>query len=222
MDDGAPLGGAGAGSLGSDTVAMVVAQRRGMKEMGMGRRAIGVVVLVVAVAGLFGMGQRAELSAQEATPMASGHPLVGSWNVTIAFEGTSTVKLPSLITYTAEGTVLVANAGQLPLSLSPASGLFFTEGHGTWRATGERTADATFVFLILDQTTGLAATSTTRTSVAVDASGNAYTGRFESDTISPSGNSMGSERGTVQATRIQVQPLGGQGVATPVAATPTA
>lgn len=113
-------------------------------------------------------------------------------------------ELTSLITYFADGNVLVANAGQLP-PLPPGSGLFFTEGHGQWVATGDTSAEASFVSLVLDQTGGLSSTKTARTTVEVDAAGDAYTGSSTLESTSSTGTAMGSQQVTVQATRIQVE-----------------
>lgn len=184
----------------------------------MSRRWVSTPTFAVALL-LVAFGRLPATEAQTGTPVPDRHPLVGSWSVVLTFAGstgTGGPELPSLVTYTADGSVLVANAGQLPSSLPPASGLFFTEGHGTWLPTGERTADATFRFLVLNQTGGLASTSTVRTSVEVDAGSDAYAGSFTIDLISPSGNPTGTERGVFRATRIPVEPLG-----TPMAANPT-
>ncbi len=185
----------------------------------MRRLVVPLSIVAVGLVGLAGPGLLADSRAQEATPTASGHPLVGSWEVVFAFEDGAGFQLSSLVTYTADGNVLVANAGQLP-GLPPASGLFFTEGHGAWTATGERTADASFRFLVLDQTGGLAGTSIARMAIEIDPSGDGHAGSFTLDTVTPAGNSMGAGRGTLRATRIGVEPLGtpvGTPAATPLA-----
>ena len=178
------------------------------------RLLVALSLLGAVVAALAGAGRSSGTRAQDGTPAAAGHPLVGSWEVVIDFEGAGAPELISLVTYTTDGVVLVANAGQLP-GLPPASGLFFTEGHGAWTATGERTADASFRFLVLDQTGGLAGTSVTRTRIEVNPAGDAYGGTFALDTLTPEGNSMGAGRGTLRATRIGVESLGTP-AATPV------
>ncbi len=180
----------------------------------MPRLLVSLSLLIAVVVGLAGTGRLPNTGAQVATPGPAGHPLVGSWEVVIAFEGDLAPELVSLITYTSDGAVLVANAGQLP-GLPPASGLFFTEGHGAWASTGERTAEASFRFLVLDQTGGLAGTSVTQTTIEVSPAGDAYAGTFSLDTLTPEGNSMGAGGGTLRATRIGVEPLGTP-VATPV------
>lgn len=152
------------------------------------------------------------LAHAQGQPSTSSHPLVGSWLVSVSLEGQAPgTGLPSdvtsLVTYFADGNVLVANAGQLP-PLPPGSGLFFTEGHGQWVATGERSAEARFVSLVLDQTGGLSSTNTASTTVEVEPAGNAYTGSIAIESTSSTGGSMGVQRANVEATRIQVSPAG--------------
>lgn len=105
----------------------------------MRRTPILVSVIAMILAGLLAVGRLPIAGAQE-EPSTAGHPLVGSWLVGVKLEGQAPgaplpSELTSLITYFADGKVLVANAGQLP-PLPPGSGLFFTEGHGQWVATG--------------------------------------------------------------------------------------
>lgn len=177
----------------------------------MRRNSILVTVAAVALIGLLAVGDLSATLAQE-DASTTDHPLVGSWLVAVTLEGQEPgaplpTELTSLVTYFADGNVLVAKAGQLP-PLPPGSGLFFTDGHGQWVTTGESTADATFVSLILDQTGGLSSTNTTRTSVEVDTTTDVYTGTFVIESESPTGNSVKAERGTFQATRIQEEPTG--------------
>jgi len=179
-------------------------------------RRMSVVVSVIALVSLLMVSGVPTARAQEGA--TAGHPLVGSWLVVISFEGRDPgaplpLKLTSLVTFFADGNVLVANAGQLS-PLPPGAGLFFTEGHGQWIATGENSADVTYNSLVLDQTGGLSSITTARTSVKVDATRNAYTGTFVIDSANPAGNATGTERGTLSATRIRVEPAG-----TPAAST---
>lgn len=167
------------------------------------------VVSVVALLGLLTVGSVPITGAQEEVSDA-GHPLVGSWLVVISLEGQDPgVPLPSaltsLIMFFADGNVLVANAGQLSL-LPPASGLFFREGHGQWVAMGDASADVTYDSLVLDQTGGLSSITITRTSVAVDTTGNGYAGSLVIESANPAGNVTGTEHGTLSATRIRVEP----------------
>lgn len=177
----------------------------------MHRLSILVSVVALVLAGSLAIGHLPVSRAQE-QPSTSGHPLVGSWLVNVSVEDQAPgAGLPSdvssLVTYFADGNVLVANAGQLP-PLPPGSGLFFTEGHGQWVATGERSADASFVSLVLDQTGGLSSTNTAGTTVEVDPAGNAYAGSISIESTSSTGRPMGAQQANVEATRIQVSPIG--------------
>jgi hypothetical protein len=181
-------------------------------------RQVSVIVSIVAVVlvGLLGPGRLTGLRAQEATPASGNHPLVGSWEVQLAFEGQGPVELTNLITFGGEGVVLAASGGQLPgVPAVFGSGLVLTEGHGAWEATGERGAVATFRFLTLDQVGGISSTNTASMTVEIDAGGDAFAGSFALDSVSPDGNPMGSGRGTLRAVRIGIEPM-----ASPVASPP--
>ncbi len=197
----------------------------------MRRLAVPVAVLAVTIVGLLAGRGLPGARAHDGTPIPTagtpipvGHPLVGSWRVTFAFEAQNQppVELISLATYTSDGTLVVANAGQMP-SLPLGAGLFLTEGHGAWVPTGERAADATFVFVMLDQSGGLASINTARTSLEVNATGDAYVGTFTLDMVEPEGNPFAPPaRGTFEAIRIQVEPPGISFAATPAVGSPAA
>lgn len=181
------------------------------EEFMMRRTSILVSVIALVVVGSLAVGRLSTTGAQAQASMA-GHPLVGSWLVSVSLEGQAPGEglpsdVPSLVTYFADGNVLVANSGQLP-PLPPGSGLFFTEGHGQWVATGQSSAEASVVSLVLDQTGGLSSTNTAGTAVEVDASGNTYTGSITIESTSSTGGSMGGQQASVEATRIQVAPAG--------------
>jgi len=92
----------------------------------MTRSFVAVLVGLIVLAGSFlGANAVAQDDAQTA-----GHPLVGSWLVT--FPGDPTIP-PSLYTFGADGTVVGTSADGAR--------------HGSWAATGPRTADLTVVGL---------------------------------------------------------------------------
>lgn len=176
----------------------------------MRRLSMFVATAALVLASLFAMDQLSATRAQGEDATAS-HPLVGSWLVSVTLEGEEPgaalpASVTSLVTFFADGNVLVANAGQLP-PLPPGAGLFFTEGHGQWIATGASGAEATFVSLVLDQTGGPSSTVTAHTTLEVDASGDAYTGTASYESTSLTGGSMGTQQVNVEATRIQVAPM---------------
>ncbi len=184
-------------------------------------RRIVVTLSLLAVVAALVAGRQPGTGAHQGTPAAGEHPLVGSWEVLVAFEGEGPIEVTNLITFTDEGSILAASGGQLPsLPGVFATGMVLTEGHGAWAATGERTAEGTFRFLTLDQVGGIASTNTARMAVEVDPTGNALTGSFALDLVSPNGNSMGGGRGTLRAERIAVEPVATP-AATPSAAGPT-
>ena len=171
------------------------------------RRRSSIFVTVCAVT-FFALLAAPQLPVSRAQDLA-GHGLVGTWLVSVSLEGQGpgapvSPEVTSLVTYFADGNVLVANAGQIP-PLPPGSGLFFTEGHGRWVATSDTAATASYVSLALDQAGGLSSTNTTQATVEVDTTGDAYTGSFALESVSPSGNSMGAQQGTFQAERIGVE-----------------
>lgn len=174
----------------------------------MRRTSILVSAAALVLLGLLAVGRLPATHAQEVVGTAD-HPLVGSWLVSITLEDQEPgaalpSNLTSLVTYFADGNVLVANAGQLT-PLPPGSGLFFSEGHGQWVATSASGAEASFVSLVLDQTGGLSSTNSAHTTLEVDASGNAYAGSFTIESTSSTGTSTGSQEVSVEGTRIQVE-----------------
>lgn len=185
-------------------------------------RRVAFVILAAVVLVVSGRLPAAGARQGQGTGNAAVHPLVGSWEVRVRFEGDRPIEVTNLITFTADGGILAASGGELPnIPGVFGTGLVLTEGHGAWLATGERTADGTFRSLTLGQTGGISSTNTARMSVTVDATGDAYTGDFSFESVSPSGNSMGMDRGTLSATRITVEPPALTAAATPVAmATP--
>ena len=184
------------------------------------RRLAVVIPALTAVLAVFAARAQSGAGAGQATPTA-GHPLVGSWQVQVVFEGVGPVTVTNLITFGGDGTVTAASGGQLPTLPSVAgTGLMLTEGHGAWAATGERSAEASFRFLTLDQSGGISSTNTVRMAVDLDPTGYAYTGSFAMDLISPAGNPMGAGQGSLRAERIGVEPM--VPTATPAGASPVA
>ncbi len=94
-------------------------------------RRIPVLLLsVVMLLGSLLIGQRALVSAQDATPQNfSGHPLIGSWVLDTDTEDPS--NLPSLVMFTADGSYVEIASDRV-------------DGLGTWAPTGETTATLTF------------------------------------------------------------------------------
>jgi hypothetical protein len=91
-----------------------------------------------------------------------------------------------------------------------------------WRATDERSAELTYVFQDIDPEPATTApgTVTVRQSVAVDASGNAFTAPLTVEVQIPDGTVVFSAAYTARGTRLQVEPMPPLG--TPPLGTPTA
>lgn len=178
----------------------------------MRRNLVLVAVLAVTIAGLLGTASRPAAEARQSTP-SSGASLIGAWQLAISLtEESPNAALPanqtSLITLFADGNVILANAGQLPL-LPPSSGLFFTAAHGSWEASGPDSADLTFMFLVIDQAGGLSSVNTGTMSITIDPSGDRFTGSLAIGAVSTSGNPTGAQEGTVEGTRIKAAPVDG-------------
>ena len=169
-------------------------------------------LLAVAVAAFVLGSAQDPTSAQDATPAAAGRGFVGAWRLTTETPfGTS----QSLITFTADGTVLFSDRPVLPGDAGFPD-TFIGTGHGAWEQTGPTTAAATFVFFITDGEGTFLGVVTDSIEVSLTPDGTAWSGAFSSTTADPAGNVLFVGGGTGEATRITVQPL-----ATPVA-TPAA
>lgn len=150
-------------------------------------------------------------SAQDATPAAGGG-FVGAWHLTTS---TPFGASQSLITLTSDGTVHFSDRPVFPGGEGfPVT--FFSAGHGSWEQTGPDTAAATWVFFMTDGEGNFLGVITDSAEMTLDADGASWSGPFSSSTADPAGNVLFVGGGTVEATRITVQPL-----ATP-AATPAA
>ena len=129
--------------------------------------------------------------------------LVGSWIETVTFDGGFMPPLKSLVNFSADGTVTVADQGNVNL----AAGQLFSAGTGAWVAQGERTFSWTVVELISDLNGNLQGTLKVRGTYTVDASGNSYSGVFLAEVKDTSDNVLFSIGGTNAGQRIVVEPL---------------
>jgi hypothetical protein len=129
--------------------------------------------------------------------------LVGSWLETVTFAGGVMPPLKSLVNFSADGTVMVADQGNVNL----AAGQLFSAGTGAWIAQGEGTFSWTVVELISDLNGNLQGTLKVRGTYTVDASGNNYSGVFLAEVRDTSDNLLFSIGGTNTGQRIVVEPL---------------
>ena len=140
------------------------------------------------------------------SPDSSSSPrkvIVGSWIETVTFSGGAMPPLKSLTIFSADGTVTVADQGNVNL----AAGQLFSVGTGSWVAQGDRTFAWTVVELISDLNGNLMGTLKVRGVYTVDEPGNSYTGVFYAEVRDTSGNLLFSIDGTNAGQRIQVEPL---------------
>ena len=164
------------------------------------RRLGGVGAAALAAAGV---GRRSA-AAREATPATAGHPLVGTWRVTVDDPAQS----PILSTYTADGTYA---DGNVPVSPAPPGAPhrleFFGSGHGAWVATGERTAAVALEILRADEHGTRLPAFSTRGTVELDDTLDAYRGTWTVDLVEASGTVVETFHVTSRATRMRVEAM---------------
>ena len=129
--------------------------------------------------------------------------LIGSWIETVTFDGGVMPPLKSLANFSADGTVTVADQGNVNIG----AGQLFSAGTGAWVAQGDRTFSWTVVELISDLNGNLMGTLKVRGTYTVDASGNSYSGVFLAEVRDTSDNVLASIGGTNAGQRIVVEPL---------------
>ena len=125
----------------------------------------------------------------------------GSWLETVTFNGPMP-PLKSLVTFNADGTVLVADQGAV------GSATAFSAGHGSWSHAGGRSFNWTTVELLYATADGsLIGYLKVSGRYTVDETGNAYTGQFLATILDPDGNVLFTGDGTNAGNRIQVELL---------------
>jgi hypothetical protein len=150
-------------------------------------------------------------SAQTSSPAIEDQGFVGAWQ--LATE-TPFGASQSLFTVNADGTVAFSDRPVFP----GAEGFpvtHFSAGHGTWEQTSPDTASATWVFFMTDGDGNFLGVITDSAEMTLGADGTSWSGPFSSSTADPAGTVLFVGGGTVEATRIAVQPL-----ASPAATTP--
>ncbi|MER3438166.1 MAG: hypothetical protein C4346_11565 [Chloroflexota bacterium] len=156
-----------------------------MEEAAMPRRTIGPIAMFVVTSVIVLAGARA--LAQE--PSASAHPLVGAWR--ISFPDDPTLP-PSLYSFSDEGTVVGTNVEGTRI--------------GSWKATGERTADMTVVGYATGPARVMAALVKVHAQIEVDTSGDHLTVRY-TITVGEGARAHTSGPFTADGERIVVEPL---------------
>jgi hypothetical protein len=156
----------------------------------MRRIAVPLSVVAVVLLGLFAAG-RPNLGTVAQDDATAAHPVVGAWLLT---DPAFPEEAPTLVQFHADGTYVQAEA---------EGGV----GVGAWEATGERSVAVTFV----EQFGGEEGvfTITIRAAGEVAADGQSFTATYTIELTLPDGTSAGEYGpGTVEATRIAVEPMG--------------
>ena len=148
----------------------------------MRRLSIVAVVLAVALLGLAAAGI-AGTTAQDATPGAAGHPLVGAW---IVDSEAGTADPPSITIASADGTAVDTTA-------DGASA-------GVWEATGPRTATLTLVGLFEEE--GFGGSYFIRAEIEVDAAGETFEGPYAYTVVGADGTVLETGEDTASGTRL--------------------
>jgi hypothetical protein len=171
----------------------------------MRRFAFGLPVIIVVLLGLL-VTRVSSSGAQSGTSEATRiHPVIGAW--------WTANDAPGPGVDTAYG---VFHADGTYIEVDPNIGV----GVGVWQATGENSADLTYVFQDIDPepATTAAGTVTVRQSVTVDETGNSFTAPLTVEVRIPDGTVVFTARYTARGTRLEVEPMAPLG--TPVRGTP--
>ena len=129
--------------------------------------------------------------------------ITGSWVETVTFDGAVMPPLKSLVTFSADGTMTVADQGNVNLGAAQ----LFSAGHGAWSAQGDHTFNWTVVELFSDLSGNQIGTLKVRGRYTVDESGNAYSGVFYAEVKDTFDNLLFTATGSNTGVRIQVEPL---------------
>jgi hypothetical protein len=146
--------------------------------------AVGGAILLLAI-----LANRSGVMGQ---PVSGGSP-VGSWYVVPGGGGPARM---NLITLASDGNVLwTGGIGT------------YSDGHGAWEKTGERTARFTFVFIRHSPSGEIIGTSKSSGTMSYDSTFKQFDGSIQSDQFDLQGEKTASTKFTSHGTRINVEPL---------------
>jgi hypothetical protein len=133
----------------------------------------------------------------------SSDGIVGSWMVSIAY-ASETQHTRGPATFTSDGTLIgsITAYETAPAHPTPSRG---TTLHGSWRRDEGRSYAVAAARLHLDKQGTLEGTMKTQLALTLAQDNNSWHGTFRFDAISPAGTVVKSGRGTIHATRIQVE-----------------
>jgi hypothetical protein len=139
-------------------------------------------------------------STAAAQSTSSSRTLEGAWNVTVVFDQ--------------QGLPRCAPAGAAFTAITPGRGTVIAEscyasegaGYGSWARTANNEFASTFIGNSFGPDGTVAATYKVRATVALDPSGDTFSGPFTTDFFDLVGNLLGTVTGTVSAARSVVEP----------------
>ena len=168
------------------------------------RRVLGLTAWAAAAAGAaLVTGRSGVADAQD------DRQLVGSWMVAVTPPGAQPggpARL--LVSFTPDGVAL--RTTPLQQAAPPALGsdkMFISTTHGAWVHNGDGTFGLTFAGFAFDETGKFLAVQHIRVAVQVNDSQDGFSGPFKTDFIGADGQVLASSSGSVEGTRMQVEPL---------------
>ena len=134
--------------------------------------------------------------------------LVGSWLVAATPAGAPAAPARVLVSFTRDGIALRTAPVQQATSPALGSGkMIIGTTHGAWERSDDRAYDLTFIGVAFDEAGQFLATQRIRVAAELDETRAAFSGPFRTDFFGADGRILASSMGTVQATRIGVEPL---------------
>lgn len=141
--------------------------------------------------------------AQQGTPEAASHPIVGTWREVAMTEGSPPLDLA--VVFTDDGTIIGAGAPVFPLE--PGVVMFTGPGTGVWEATGPNSVAYTVDLLLADAEGMPAGRLTVHGTREVSADGQSFTGEYIDVLSAPDGTVLFSVPGVDEGTRLTVEPM---------------
>jgi hypothetical protein len=134
-------------------------------------------------------------------------PLVGSWTVVGVPTGAQPGPPRLLVSFTGDGVAL--RSAPLRQAAPPALGsatMFISTTHGVWARMDDGRFGLTWVGFAFDDAGTFLATQRVRVAVELNDTLDGFSGPFTTDFVGADGQVLASASGTVQGTRIQVEP----------------
>jgi hypothetical protein len=141
--------------------------------------------------------------AQQGTPEAVSHPIVGTWREVAIQEGVPPLDLTTV--FTSDGTIIGAGAPLFPLE--PGVVMFFGPGTGVWEATGPNAVAYTVDLMLADAEGNPAGRQTVYGTREVSADGQTFTGGYTYTISAADGTVLFSAAGVDEGTRLTVEPM---------------